>query len=93
LFVGDECMETESHTATDTVTINLRGYLSHEYRESQRTIVLPATDAATPRQVIKRLAIPLGAVGLLLVDRQQVSLDTPLQAGATLDVLPLLGGG
>lgn len=86
-------MEKESQMAADTVTIILRGYLSHEYSESQRTVVLPLAEAGAPRQVMTRLAIPLGAVGLLLVNRQQVSMDTPLHGGETLEVLPLLGGG
>ena len=86
-------METSKQADANTVTIILRGYLSHEYRESQRTVVLPLAEAGAPRQVITRLSIPLGAVGLLLVNRQQVSMDTPLHGGETLEVLPLLGGG
>ena len=91
-------MDTIQPVPTGAVTVVLRGYLSREYRESQRTVTLPFADAATPRRILAQLSIPVGAVGLLLmsrvhVDRQQVSMDTPLQAGDTLEVLPLLGGG
>jgi molybdopterin converting factor small subunit len=91
-------MQANQQISVDSVTVILRGYLSREYRESQRTVILPLANAATPRQIIAHLSIPVGAVGLLLmsrvkVDRQQVSMDTPLQGGDTLEVLPLLGGG
>jgi molybdopterin converting factor small subunit len=83
----------EGVAAEGKVTVVLHGYFSRQYNVSRRAIVLPLAQAATPRSALAALALPAGAVGLLLVAKQQVTLDTPLHGGDTLDVLPLLGGG
>jgi molybdopterin converting factor small subunit len=54
---------------------------------------LPLAEAGTPRAAIARLRVPAGAVGLLLINKEQAGMDTPLRDGDVLDVLPLLGGG
>lgn len=78
---------------TATIIVVLRGYFSRHIPEDQRLQVLSLDQAATPRAVIAHLLVPPGAVGLLLVNREQVTMDTPLHAGDTLEILPLLGGG
>lgn len=84
---------TEQTGGTDGITVALHGYFSRAFSGSQRTLVVPLADAGTPRAVIDHLAIQPGAVGLVLVNGAQASLDTPLHAGDRLDILPLLGGG
>ena len=54
---------------------------------------VPLAEAPTVQAALARAGVPAGAVGLLLVNRQTVSMDAALHAGDTLEVLPLLGGG
>ena len=82
-----------SDNAAANVTVALHGYFSRQYSGSQRLLIAPLAEAATPRAVIAHLAIPLGAVGLILINNQQATLDAPLRGGDRLDILPLLGGG
>lgn len=76
-----------------TITVVLRGYFSRRLPSSERTVVLPLSSAPTPRAAMARLAVPPGAVGLMLVNKEQAQLDDPLRAGDVLEILPLLGGG
>ena len=77
----------------DTVAVVLRGYFSRTLPTGLRTATLPLAEAPTPRAAIARLGVPAAAVGLLLVNKEMVNMDTPLSAGDTLEVLPLMGGG
>jgi hypothetical protein len=77
----------------DGVTVTLHGYFSREYSGNRRSFTVPFTEDATPRTILTHLAVPLGAVGLLLVNKRQTTMDSELHAGDALDVLPLLGGG
>jgi|GEM_PF-6293826 len=81
------------HACQDTVTIILRGYFGRHLPDGRRTMVLSLADAPTPRAAMARLSVPAGAVGLVLINREQATIDTPLHAGDTLELLPLLGGG
>ena len=85
-------MNRDTPDLTGTVTVMLRGYF-RQHNANRRAVTLPLTQAATPRAVLALLSVPAGGVGLLLVNRQQVSMDSPLRAGDTLEILPLLGGG
>ena len=78
--------------SSGAITVMLRGYFS-QHNANRRAVALPLAQAATPRAVLALLSVPAGGVGLLLVNRQQVSMDSPLRAGDTLEILPLLGGG
>ncbi len=85
---------TRGQEAAPTVTVALHGYFSRTYSgRGRQTAALPLDIASTPRSVLSHLALPPGAVGLVLINGNQASLDEPLHAGDRLDVLPLLGGG
>jgi molybdopterin converting factor small subunit len=75
------------------VTVVLHGYFSRRLPEGAHRYVLELAQAATPRVVAAHLGVPLGAIGLILINREQASMDTPLRAGDSVDILPLLGGG
>ena len=83
---------TEQPTV-NSVTIVLHGYFSRRLPDGIHAVALPLTRAGTPRAALVALAVPLDAIGLVLVNKQQASLDTPLQPGDTVDILPLMGGG
>ena len=83
----------QNRSHDEAVTVLLHGYFSQQHSGSRRRFTLPLAEAATPRIVIARLAVPPGAVGLLLINKQQAGMDSALHAGDTLDILPLLGGG
>jgi len=89
----DTARSSSAPAPADTVTVVLRGYFSHYVQDSVRTVSLSLAEASTPRAALARLGVPVAAVGLLLVNKQIVGLDTPLSAGDTLEVLPLMGGG
>jgi hypothetical protein len=77
----------------DSVTIVLRGYFSRRLPDGIHAVTLPLTRAATPRAALAELTVPLDAIGLVLVNKEQASLDTPLCPGDAVDILPLMGGG
>ncbi len=89
----DTARRSPAPAPADTVTVVLRGYFSHYVQDSVRTVSLPLAEAPTPRAALARLAVPLAAVGLLVVKKEIVEPDAPLAAGDTLEVLPLLAGG
>jgi hypothetical protein len=82
-----------SSPAAGRITVTLRGYFSQDLASGVRSVTLPLAEAGTPRAAIARLRVPAGAVGLLLINKEQAGMDTPLRDGDVLDVLPLLGGG
>jgi hypothetical protein len=79
--------------AVDSITFTLRGYFSRRLPDGIHAVALPLTQAATPRHALAELGVPLDAIGLVLVNKQQASLDTALQPGDAVDILPLMGGG
>jgi hypothetical protein len=83
----------EPSSAAGTVTIVLRGYLGRDLPTGTRSVTLPLAQAPTPRAVATRLSVQISAVGLVLVNKQQAGMDTPLHAGDVVDILPLMGGG
>ena len=86
-------MSAVSGRMVGVVTVVLHGYFSRHLPDGVRAHVLELAQAATPRAAAARLDVPPGAIGLILVNKQQASLDTPLHSGDKLDILPLLGGG
>lgn len=76
-----------------TVTVILRGYFSRRLPVGGKTFSLPLAETPTARAAVTRLGVPLPAIGLVLINRQQGDLDTSLQGGDTVELLPLLGGG
>ena len=84
---------TTEQPAAQSITVALHGYFSQRYSGRQRPVIVPLAEAVTPRAVVARLGLPLGALGLVLINNQQATLDTPLHDGDRLDILPLLGGG
>jgi hypothetical protein len=80
-------------SSDDAVTVILRGYFSRQLPSGGKTFTLRLADVPTPRTAAVRLSVPLPAIGLVLINRQQASMDTPLHPSDVLEFLPLLGGG
>jgi len=74
------------------VTVRLKGQLCWYDKERRREVTLEAT-SLTVRAILQELGIPESELYMATVDGAKTSLDQPLKDGATVELLPAIGGG
>lgn len=60
-------------------------------RPAAQQVALP--DGSCIRELLAWLALPEAEVGIVLVNREDASFDTPLQEGDRVTLIPPIGGG